>query len=196
MKNITKVGLSALAGSLALTAAHAGEMSVSGSMVATYNKRDTKESTGNPFGMKTNLTFSGSSELDNGMTASMFTTSSDKFAGQFSGKLVVSMRPLNAKDTIRSIQISSRFPAVHGAPIHLGNPDEIGIKDIMKPEFGDPPRVLEKNEIPVFWACGVTPQSILEKSKPDTLGQASRITGMTPAAITILRVHLRTRKAA
>ena len=85
MNNLKKVGLTALAGSLALTAAHAGEMSVSGSMVATYNKRDTKESTQNPFGMKTNLTFSGSSELDNGMTASMFTTSSDKFAGQFSG---------------------------------------------------------------------------------------------------------------
>ena len=91
MNNLKKVGLTALAGSLALTAAHAGEMSVSGSMVATYNKRDTKESTGNPFGMKTNLTFSGSSELDNGMTASMFTTSSDKFAGQFSGKISLDM---------------------------------------------------------------------------------------------------------
>jgi outer membrane protein OmpU len=91
MNNLKKVGLTALAGSLALTAAHAGEMSVSGSMVATYNKRDTKESTGNPFGMKTNLTFSGSSELDNGMTASMFTTSSDKFAGQYSGKISLDM---------------------------------------------------------------------------------------------------------
>ena len=91
MNNLKKVGLTALAGSLALTAAHAGEMSVSGSMVATYNKRDTKESTQNPFGMKTNLTFSGSSELDNGMTASMFTTSSDKFAGQFSGKISLDM---------------------------------------------------------------------------------------------------------
>jgi len=98
----------------------------------------------------------------------MYQTSIEcKAAGQFSGQMVVSMRPLNAKDAIKSIEISSRFPAVHGAPIHLGNPEEIGIKDIMKPEFGDPPRVLKKNEIPVFWACGVTPQSILEKSKPD-----------------------------
>ena len=71
-------------------------------------------------------------------------------AGQFSGKLVVSMRPLNAKDAIRSIQISSRFPAVHGAPVHLGDPAEIGIKDIMKPEYGDAPRAFHNNEIPVI----------------------------------------------
>ena len=79
----------------------------------------------------------------------------------------MSMRPLNAKDAIRSIQISSRFPAVHGAPVHLGDPTEIGIKDIMKPEYGDAPRAFHNNEIPVFWACGVTPQSVLENSKPD-----------------------------
>ena len=56
---------------------------------------------------------------------------------------------------------------MHGAPVHVGNPDEIGIKDIMKPEYGDPPRTIKNNEIPVFWACGVTPQSVLENSKPD-----------------------------
>ena len=78
------------------------------------------------------------------------------------------MRPLNAKDAIRSIQISSRFPAVHGAPIHMGNPDEIGIQNIMKPEYGDPPSApIKNNELPVFWACGVTPQSVLMDSKPD-----------------------------
>ena len=88
-------------------------------------------------------------------------------AGQFSGKLVVSMRPLNAKNAIRSIQITSRFPAVHGSPIHLGDPSKIGIKDIMNPEYGDPPRLLNSDEIPVFWACGVTPQSVLESTKPD-----------------------------
>ena len=91
MNNFKKVGLTALAGSLAITAAHAGEMSVSGSMVATYNARDTKESTTNPLGMKSNLTFSGSSELDNGMTASVFHTTTDKFTGQFSGKLTLDM---------------------------------------------------------------------------------------------------------
>ena len=106
--------------------------------------------------------------IENNTIVPMYRTSIDcEPAGQFSGKLVVSMRPLNSKDTIRSIQISSRFPAVHGAPIHLGNPDEIGIKDIMKPEYGDPPRAIANDEIPVFWACGVTPQSVLENSKPD-----------------------------
>ena len=106
--------------------------------------------------------------IENNTIVPMYRTSIDcEPAGQFSGKLVVSMRPLNAKNTIRSIQISSRFPAVHGAPIHLGSPDEIGIKDIMKPEYGDPPRAIKNDEIPVFWACGVTPQSVLENSKPD-----------------------------
>ena len=80
--------------------------------------------------------------IENNTIVPMYQTSIEcETAGQFSGKMVVSMRPLNAKDAIKSIEISSRFPAVHGAPIHLGNPDEIGIKDIMKPEFGDPPRI-------------------------------------------------------
>ncbi len=77
------------------------------------------------------------------------------------------MRHLNSKDAIRSIQISSRLPAVHGAPIHLGDTSEIGVKDIMKHEYGDPTKAFKNNEIPVFWACGVTPQSVLQDSKPD-----------------------------
>ena len=108
--------------------------------------------------------------IENNTIVPMYRTSIDcKPAGQFSGKLVVSMRPLNSKDTIRSIKISSRFPAVHGAHIHLGNPDEIGIKNIMKPEYGDPPRTLKNDEIPVFWACGGTPQAVALKSKPPIL---------------------------
>ena len=64
--------------------------------------------------------------IENNTIVPMYRTSIDcEPAGQFSGKLVVSMRPLNAKDAIRSIQISSRFPAVHGAPVHLGDPTEI-----------------------------------------------------------------------
>jgi len=106
--------------------------------------------------------------IENDTIVPMYRTSIDcEPAGQFSGKLVVSMRPLNSKDAIRSIQISSRFPAVHGAPIHLGDPSEIGIKDIMNPEYGDPPKAFKNNQIPVFWACGVTPQSVLQDSKPD-----------------------------
>jgi uncharacterized protein YcsI (UPF0317 family) len=106
--------------------------------------------------------------ITNNTIVPMYQTSIDCIpAGQFSGKLVVSMRPLNSSDAIKSIVISSQYPAVHGSPVHLGDPEQIGIKDIMKPEYGDPPRELKKNEIPVFWACGVTPQSVLEKSKPD-----------------------------
>ena len=106
--------------------------------------------------------------IKNNTTVPMYRTSIDcKPAGQFLGKMVVSMRPLSTKDTITSIEICSKFPSVHGAPIHFGNPDEIGVKDIMKPEYGDPPRPFKNKEIPVFWACGVTPQLILEKSKPD-----------------------------
>ena len=79
--------------------------------------------------------------------------------------MVVSMRPFKALDAIRAIQICSRFPAVHGAPIHLGNPGLIGINDINTTDFGDSVTIKE-NEIPLFWACGVTPQVVLEQAKP------------------------------
>ena len=76
-------------------------------------------------------------------------------AGRFKGNMVVSMRPLSPADAIRAVQITSRFPAVHGAPVHLGMPEAIGIKDIMRPDFGDPPE-MRSGELPVFWGCGVT----------------------------------------
>lgn len=82
------------------------------------------------------------------------------------GPLVVSMRPMSARDAIRAIQITSRFPSVHGAPVHLGDPALIGIVDINRPDYGDPV-VLRDDEIPVFWACGVTPQSVIDTVKPD-----------------------------
>lgn len=87
-------------------------------------------------------------------------------AGVFSGPTVVSMRPMKPKDAIRAIQVTSRMPAVHGAPIHIGNPADIGIKDIAKPDFGDPSTIRE-GEIPVFWACGVTPQAVAMSVKPE-----------------------------
>lgn len=86
-------------------------------------------------------------------------------AGRFKGKMVMSMRPMTPADAIRAIQITSRFPAVHGAPVHLGMPEAIGIADIMKPDWGDPPEI-RKGEIPVFWGCGVTPQVAVEQAKP------------------------------
>ncbi|ARN72853.1 putative hydro-lyase [Oceanicoccus sagamiensis] len=86
-------------------------------------------------------------------------------AGRFSGKTVVSMRPFLAADAIRAIQICSRFPSVHGAPIHLGDPSLIGINNINQPDYGDAVTI-KPNEMPVFWACGVTPQAVLEEAKP------------------------------
>jgi uncharacterized protein YcsI (UPF0317 family) len=87
-------------------------------------------------------------------------------AGPFHGPMVVSMRPLKPADAIRAIQITTRFPAVHGAPVHIGKPDLIGIADLMKPDYGDPVPVND-DEIPVFWACGVTPQSVVATVKPE-----------------------------
>src|ERR1700748_2816471 len=85
-------------------------------------------------------------------------------AGVFHGPLVVSMRPLKPADAIRAVQITSRFPSVHGAPVHLGLPEQIGIADINQPDYGDAVPV-GKDEIPVFWACGVTPQSVIAAAK-------------------------------
>lgn len=87
-------------------------------------------------------------------------------AGPFAGPMVVSMRPMLAKDAIKAVQITSRYPEVHGAPIHLGDPALIGIADLSKPDYGDAVDLYE-GEIPVFWACGVTPQSALLHAKPD-----------------------------
>ncbi|TXS90208.1 putative hydro-lyase [Parahaliea maris] len=86
-------------------------------------------------------------------------------AGAFAGNMVVSMRPFRAADAIRAVQICTRFPAVHGAPVHLGDPAEIGIADLSRPDYGDAV-TLEEGELPVFWACGVTPQVALEKARP------------------------------
>ena len=96
----------------------------------------------------------------------MYRTSIDCVpAGRFKGKIVVSMRPFTPADAIRAVQITSRFPAVHGAPVHLGLPGAIGIRDIDKPDLGDPAEIRE-GELPVFWACGVTPQVAIEAARP------------------------------
>jgi len=85
-------------------------------------------------------------------------------AGSFAGPMVVSMRPFKPKDAIRAVQITTRFPSVHGAPVHLGHPHSIGIADIARPDYGDPVPVAD-DEIPVFWACGVTPQAVIAAAK-------------------------------
>ncbi len=86
-------------------------------------------------------------------------------AGHFSGNSVVSMRPFKPADAIRAIQICTRFPSVHGAPLHFGDPDQIGIRDINQPDFGDAVEI-KPGEVPLFWACGVTPQVALEHARP------------------------------
>lgn len=86
-------------------------------------------------------------------------------AGPFAGPLVVSMRPLRPADAIRAVQITSRFPSVHGAPVHLGLPEAIGIADLGRPDYGDSVPVRD-GELPVFWACGVTPQVALAIARP------------------------------
>ncbi|MFY0613259.1 MAG: putative hydro-lyase [Hyphomicrobiaceae bacterium] len=86
-------------------------------------------------------------------------------AGRFSGKMVVSMRMLTPGEAIRAVQITSRFPSVHGAPIHFGMPEKIGVANIMQPDYGAPPPVVSDDLVPVFWACGVTPQSVVLDAK-------------------------------
>ena len=87
-------------------------------------------------------------------------------AGRFAGPLVVSMRPLTAADAIRAVQVTSRYPAVHGAPVHLGDPHRIGIASLARPDYGDAVEVRD-DELPVFWACGVTPQAAIAQARPE-----------------------------
>jgi uncharacterized protein YcsI (UPF0317 family) len=100
-------------------------------------------------------------------TVPMYRTSVETVAaGPFHGPLVVSMRPMKPADAIRAIQITTRFPSVHGAPVHIGKPQSIGIKDLARPDWGDAVPV-GNDELPVFWACGVTPQSVIMTVRPD-----------------------------
>ena len=86
-------------------------------------------------------------------------------AGVFSGNTVVSMRPIPYAQVTTAVTATAAMPRVHGAPIHIGDPDYIGINDIAKPDFGDPVTI-KPGETPVFWCCGVTPQAVLMASKP------------------------------
>jgi uncharacterized protein YcsI (UPF0317 family) len=86
-------------------------------------------------------------------------------AGRFSGPLVVSMRPMTPAQAIRATQVTTRYAAVHGAPLHVGDPGELGIAELGRPDYGDPVEIRE-GEVPVFWACGVTPQAVAAASRP------------------------------
>ena len=105
--------------------------------------------------------------IEEGCNVPMFITNIDcNEAGIFKGKMVVSMRPIPREKIVKSVLVSGSMPKVHGSPIHIGNPEEIGIKDINKPDFGDKVTINE-GEVPVFWACGVTPQSVIMNVKPE-----------------------------
>lgn len=86
-------------------------------------------------------------------------------AGIFCGKMVVSMRPVPFDKISRAVTVTAALPAVHGAPVHIGQPDVIGISDINKPDFGDAVTI-KTGEVPVFWPCGVTPQAVVMNVKP------------------------------
>ncbi len=96
--------------------------------------------------------------IEEGKNVSMYVTGRPcKPAGPFAGPLVVTMRPMTPEQAVRAVQVTTRFHLTHGAPVHIGTPEEIGIKDLAHPEFGDPVTI-RAGEIPVFWACGVTSQ--------------------------------------
>lgn len=87
-------------------------------------------------------------------------------AGRFAGPLVVSMRPYRPEQVAQVREITGRYPTMHGEPVHVGDPSDLGISDIGRPDFGDAVSI-EPGEVPVFWACGVTPQLALVAAKPD-----------------------------
>ena len=104
--------------------------------------------------------------IEQGCNVPMFVTSEQcRPAGIFGGPLVVSMRPIPADLVPVAASVTSRYPAVHGAPVHVGSPEAIGIADASKPDFGDPVACRD-GDVPVFWACGVTPQVALASARP------------------------------
>ena len=102
---------------------------------------------------------------DEGRNVPMYRTNIPcKSAGVFQGPLVVSMRPMTADFALQASRITGRFPRAHGSPVHLGDPSQIGISNINRPDYGESVTI-HPNEIPVFWACGVTPQAVAVASK-------------------------------
>src|SRR3954469_5486663 len=107
--------------------------------------------------------------VEQGVNVPMYRTAIDCTpAGRFSGPLVVSMRPMRPDQAIRATQITSRYGPVHGGPVHVGAPGAIGIEDLAAPDYGDAVEVRD-GELPVFWACGVTPQAVAVASRPELM---------------------------
>ena len=107
--------------------------------------------------------------IEEEVTVPMYRTSIQcRPAGAFSGPLVVSMRPYEPAQALAATQITSRFPTMHGAPVHIGDPAAIGIADLGAPDYGDAVTV-RSGEVPVFWACGVTPQAAASAARPELM---------------------------
>ncbi len=103
--------------------------------------------------------------IDNDKTVPMFRSDIDTMpAGPFRGKMAVSMRAIPEDRVQEAVEISRRYPLAHGAPVHWGSPADIGIADISRPDWGDPAPVAP-GTVPVFWACGVTPQIAIEAAQ-------------------------------
>jgi uncharacterized protein YcsI (UPF0317 family) len=103
--------------------------------------------------------------IDQGRNVAMYRTDvACTPAGIFSGEMVVSMRPIKSRDVARVVEIAARLPIAHGAPVHIGNPRALGVRDLAKPDYGDAVDVMD-DEVPVFWACGVTPQWVAQRSR-------------------------------
>jgi uncharacterized protein YcsI (UPF0317 family) len=106
---------------------------------------------------------------EQGVNVPMYRTNRECLpAGRFRGPLVVSMRPMTPAQAAEAVVVTSRFPAVHGAPLHAGDPEALGIEDLAKPDYGDPVEI-RTGEIPVFWACGVTSQAVAVASRPELM---------------------------
>ncbi|WP_017625618.1 putative hydro-lyase [Nocardiopsis chromatogenes] len=120
--------------------------------------------------------------IETGTNVAMYRTARPcRPAGRLSGPLVVSMRPIPADRVADAVRITSRYPAVHGAPLHVGDPAGLGIADLSRPDYGDPVEV-RPGEVPVFWACGVTPQAAVAASAPEfAIGHAPGHMAVTDA---------------
>ena len=104
--------------------------------------------------------------LNHGRNVPMYITNREcRPAGRLHGPMVVSLRMLPPEQVDTAVRVTALMPAVHGAPVHVGDPDALGITDLASPDFGDRP-VAEPGDVPVFWACGVTPQAALMASRP------------------------------
>ncbi|MFA5449832.1 MAG: putative hydro-lyase [Clostridia bacterium] len=105
--------------------------------------------------------------IEEGKNVPMYITNIDcESAGVFSGRMVVSMRPIPPQHIDKAVEVTAAMPRVHGSPVHIGEPKDIGISNLSRPDFGDSVTI-NQGEIPVFWCCGVTPQSVVMNVKPE-----------------------------